>query len=276
MASLGATIVDPVDAPDPFTFSDAEFTVLLYEFKVDIAKYLSGLRHTSMRTLADLIDFNRAHCEEEMEYFGQELFEAAEATTGLDDPVYLDARALCLEQTRSQGIDKVIADQNLDAIVAPIYSLGSSAPAVAGYPNISVPTGVSADGRHLDVQRIPAGTETSGVCLRPRAGDRRPAKAEIPRQPPAPATRCRYLRRFQSGTARLTAKRYSASSRNWQTVIASLSKTNRETRESSKANVGRGEFSYTAFFLGFKRRAAVDQPHSRLRHSRLRHLPRRP
>jgi amidase len=147
MASLGATIIDPVDAPDPFTFFDAEFTVLLYEFKVDIAKYLAGLRHTSMRTLADLIEFNLAHCDEEMKYFGQELFEAAEATTGLDDPIYLNARALCLEQTRSQGIDRVIADQDLDAIVAPIYSFGSSAPAVAGYPNISVPTGVTADGR---------------------------------------------------------------------------------------------------------------------------------
>lgn len=147
MASLGATIVDPVDAPDPFVFFDAEFTVLLYELKVDIAKYLAGLRHTSMRTLADLIQFNIAHCEEEMKYFGQELFELAEATTGLDDPVYLDARALCLEKTRSKGIDKVMADEHLDAIVAPIYSFGSSAPAVAGYPSISVPTGVTADGR---------------------------------------------------------------------------------------------------------------------------------
>jgi amidase len=147
MESLGATIVDPVDAPDPFVFSNAEFTVLLYEFKVDIAKYLAGLRHTSMRTLADLIEFNLAHCEQEMKFFGQEVFDLAEQTTGLDDPVYLDARALCVEKTRSQGIDKVIADERLDAIVAPIYSFGSSAPAVAGYPNISVPTGVTEDGR---------------------------------------------------------------------------------------------------------------------------------
>ena len=96
---------------------------------------------------ADLIKFNLAHCQQEMKYFGQEVFDLAEQTTGLGDPVYLDARALCLEKTRSQGIDKVIADQRLDAIVAPIYSFGSSAPAVAGYPNISVPTGVTADGR---------------------------------------------------------------------------------------------------------------------------------
>lgn len=147
MASLGATIVDPVDAPDPFAFGDAELTVLLYEFKVDVAKYLRRLHHTSMRTLADLIQFNIEHCPDEMEYFGQELFEIAESTTGLQDPVYRDARRLCLDLTRRNGIDKVMRDNRLDAIVAPTYSYGSSAPAVAGYPNISVPTGVTADGR---------------------------------------------------------------------------------------------------------------------------------
>ena len=147
MASLGATIVDPVDAPDPFAFGDAELTVLLYEFKVDVAKYLRRLHHTSMRTLADLITFNQEHCTEEMTYFGQELFELAEATTGLADPAYRDARRLCLDLTRKNGIDKVMRENHLDAIVAPTYSYGSSAPAVAGYPNISVPTGVTADGR---------------------------------------------------------------------------------------------------------------------------------
>jgi len=147
MASLGATIVDPVDAPDPFAFGDAELTVLFYEFKVDIAKYLKPLRHTSMRTLADLIAFNKEHCAEEMTYFGQELFEIAEATTGLDDPVYRDARRLCIDLTRRNGIDKVMREHRLDAIVAPTYSFGSSSPAVAGYPNISLPTGVTADGR---------------------------------------------------------------------------------------------------------------------------------
>ena len=147
MASLGATIVDPVDAPDPFAFGDAELTVLFYEFKVDVAKYLRPLHHTSMRTLSDLIAFNREHCTEEMTYFGQELFELADATTGLSDPVYRDARRLCIDLTRKNGIDKVMRENHLDAIVAPTYSYGSSAPAVAGYPNISVPTGVTADGR---------------------------------------------------------------------------------------------------------------------------------
>ena len=82
-----------------------------------------------------------------MTYFGQELFELAEATTGLSDPIYRDARKLCVDLTRRHGIDQVMREQHLDAIVAPTYSYGSSAPAVAGYPNISLPTGVTADGR---------------------------------------------------------------------------------------------------------------------------------
>lgn len=146
MASLGATLVDPIEAPDTRSIVEAELTVLLTEFKVDIAAYLADLRHTSMRTLADLIAFNDAHCEEELRFFGQELFDVAEATTGLDDPAYRDARALCLEATRTRGIDRVMAESRLDAIVAPAY-VDSSAPAVSGYPNISVPTGVTDDGR---------------------------------------------------------------------------------------------------------------------------------
>ena len=68
--------------------------MLLQEFKVDIEKYLAGLTHTSMRTLSDVIAFNNAHCEAEMPYYGQELFEISNATTGgLADPAYLVARA---------------------------------------------------------------------------------------------------------------------------------------------------------------------------------------
>ena len=147
MASLGATILE-VDTGDAFEFFDAEFTVLLFEFKVQIAEYLSGLRNTSMRTLADLIDFNSAHCAEEMRYFGQELFELAEETSGdLNDPVYLDARALCLRLTRDEGIDRVLRNRNVDAIIAPSYSFASAPAAVAGYPNISIPVGLTPQGK---------------------------------------------------------------------------------------------------------------------------------
>lgn len=147
----GAVIIDPVDTGDPLAWNDAEFTVLLYEFKHDVELYLSGLKHTSMRTLGDLIQFNIDHCEQEMKYFGQEIFEAAEATGGnLADQAYLDARALGLELTRTQGIDRVMRDNDLDAVLSPSYAFGSSAPAVAGYPVMSVPVGFTTGG-------IPAG-----------------------------------------------------------------------------------------------------------------------
>src|SRR5688572_14583827 len=144
MASLGATIVD-TDTGDPGTWFDDEFTVLLMEFKVQIAEYLATLQHTPLRTLADLIAFNIAHCPAEMKYFGQELFEISESTSGdLTDPDYLAARANSATLTRT-GIDTALLD--VDAIVAPTYSFASSAAAVAGYPNISIPVGLTPEGK---------------------------------------------------------------------------------------------------------------------------------
>ena len=150
MASLGATIV-PTDTGDPFVdnfkFYNDETLVLLYEFKGQIAQYLSTLSHTSRRTLADLIAFNIAHCRAEMKYFGQEIFEMSEATSGnLTDPAYLAARMANLAFARG-GIDGALQQGNLDAIVAPTYSFASSPAAVAGYPDISIPVGLTPEGK---------------------------------------------------------------------------------------------------------------------------------
>jgi amidase len=94
-----------------------------------------------------LIAFNSAHCDAEMQYYGQELFEIANSTTGgLTDPAYLAARAKCLALSRTQGIDQVL-DSGIDAIVAPSYTLATQPAAVAGYPNIAIPTGFTAQGR---------------------------------------------------------------------------------------------------------------------------------
>lgn len=148
MAAAGATIVDPVDTGDTFAWGDDESTVLLYEFKGDIEAYLSGLRKTHMRTLTDLISFNEAHCQKEMKFFGQEIFEIAESLSGnLSDSEYVTARQHCLQLTRTDGIDRVMADHDLDAVLSPSYAIGSSAPACAGYPIISVPVGLTADGK---------------------------------------------------------------------------------------------------------------------------------
>ena len=148
MRALGAVIVDPVDSGDPFLFGQAEFNVLLTEFKVQIAEYLTGLGNTRMRTLADLIAFNSSHCPQEMKYYGQEVFEASEATScDLTNPDYLAARQLCVQLARDHGIDAAIQRDRLDAIIAPTWSYGTSTAAVAGYPNISVPIAIASDGR---------------------------------------------------------------------------------------------------------------------------------
>lgn len=151
MVQLGATLVD-TDTGDPsandFKFYNDEFLVLLVEFKAQIAQYLAGLQHTSMRTLADLIAFDISHCPAEMKYFGQEVFEMAQATSGdLNDPAYLAARHDNLLFARTNGIDAALQRDHLDAIVAPSYSFASSPAAVAGYPDISIPLGLTPEGK---------------------------------------------------------------------------------------------------------------------------------
>jgi amidase len=140
MRDLGATIVD-CDTGDVFQYTDDEFTALLYEFKVQIAQYLATLTNTNMRTLADLIAFNQVHCRRELVYYGQDIFELAEQTMGYPtNPMYVHARMRAQFLAR-KGIDNALADHNLDAIVAP-HLTNSTGPAVAGYPNLSLPVGI--------------------------------------------------------------------------------------------------------------------------------------
>jgi amidase len=154
---LGATVVDPTDIPGVNDIGGPEFTVLLCEFKDDIAAYLSELRDTDMRTLADLIAFNEANAERELRWFGQEIFLQAEATGGTADPAYAEALATS-KRLAQEGIDQTLDRFDLDAIFSLTASppwttdlvngdhflLGSSTPAaVAGYPNITVPAGFS-------------------------------------------------------------------------------------------------------------------------------------
>ena len=147
MRDLGATVM-PTDTGDSYLYFDAEFTVLLFEFKVQIAEYLATLTNTTIQTLADLIAFDIENCPQEMKYFGQEVFELSEATSGdLTDPEYLAARALCLQLSRDEGIDRALEKDHLDAIIAPSYSFASAPAAVAGYPNISIPVGLTTKGK---------------------------------------------------------------------------------------------------------------------------------
>jgi amidase len=144
MESLGATIVD-VDTGDVFAYNGDEFTALLYEFRAQIADYLATLTHTDMRTLADLIAFNDAHCRQEMPYYNQDVFLLSEQFPGYpNDPNYIAARTHARTAARS-GIDNVI-NSGVDAIVAP-HLTNSTGPAVAGYPNLSIPVGIRDNGR---------------------------------------------------------------------------------------------------------------------------------
>jgi amidase len=132
-----ASPLDDFNGRIPF---DDEFTVLLFEFKVQVASYLAGLRHTDIRTLADLIAFNLQACDQEMRYFGQEIFELAEATSGdLADPEY--RAALATSRGFSQGVINGVMAQGYDAIVTPSYSFGTTTAATAGYASMAVPVG---------------------------------------------------------------------------------------------------------------------------------------
>jgi amidase len=157
MRGAGAVIVDPADIPtiDQINAGAEEITVLVYEFRRDLNAYLATRSGVPIRTLADAIAFNLAHADEELKWFGQEWFEVAQADTTSD----ADYQAALAEARRIggvDGIDAVLAQHDLDAIVAPTGSppwttdlvngdhfLGASSgpAAVAGYPLISVPAG---------------------------------------------------------------------------------------------------------------------------------------
>jgi len=155
MKSGGAIIVDPANLTTKGKYDDAEFDVLLYEFKADLNAYLATSA-SPRKTLAALIEFNNETRDSEMPYFGQEIFESAQKKGPLTDPKYKAALAKCRLLSRTQGIDALLAKHRLDAFVTPTggpawttdllngdhFTGGSSTPAaVAGYPSITIPAG---------------------------------------------------------------------------------------------------------------------------------------
>ncbi len=166
----GAVLVDPVEVPMDKEFGEAELLVLLYELKADLNAYLKSLGpNAPVKTLADIIEFNDKHREQEMPYFGQELFIKAEAKGPLTSKEYLSALKKNQQLLREKGIDAAMNKHNLDAIVAPTggpawvtdlvngdhFSGGlSGPPAVAGYPHITVPAGF--------VRGLPVGISFTG------------------------------------------------------------------------------------------------------------------
>jgi amidase len=157
MRKEGAILVDPADIETIGKTGDNETLVLLYELKADMNAYLAKLGpNAPMKSLSDLINFNERNREKEMPYFGQDMFVKAEAKGPLTSKEYLDAREANLRRARQEGIDKVMDEHKLDALVAPTggpawvtdlvngdnaAGQSSSGAAVAGYPSVTVPAG---------------------------------------------------------------------------------------------------------------------------------------
>jgi amidase len=157
MKERGAIIVDPANIPTAGSFDESELEVLFYEFKADLNAYLADLGPGApVHSLAEIIAFNETNRDREMPYFGQDLMIKSEAKGPLTEKAYLDALAKNHDLSRAKGIDAVLREQKLDALVAPTggpawptdlvngdhFTGGySSASAVAGYPHITVPAG---------------------------------------------------------------------------------------------------------------------------------------
>jgi amidase len=159
LKAQGAILVDIDKFESRGEIGRNELPVLLTELKADMNAYLASTPpQVRSRTLADLIAFNAAHADEELSLFGQELFEQAEKTKGLDDPDYKKARETSLRLAGAEGIDKLLRDNNVIALVGPTMPAawpidavhgdqypGAGAgglPAVAGYPHLTVPMGL--------------------------------------------------------------------------------------------------------------------------------------
>jgi amidase len=172
LSAGGATLVDPADLPtmDEISTGESEIAVLLFEFKRDLNAYLATRTGVPVHTLAETIAFNEEHADRELKWFGQELFELAEADL-FDEPTYLAALARAREIGGTLGIDAVLAEHDLDALVAPTSSpswpidlvngdlfLGasSSPAAIAGYPIVNVPMG--------DAFGLPVGLSIMGTA----------------------------------------------------------------------------------------------------------------
>ena len=199
LRQLGAEVIDPADIPtaEALLEEPGELEVLLYEFKHDLNAYLAERGDPTIGNLEDLIRFNEEHAEEELPYFGQEHFIRAQAKGALTDQVYQDALAKNRRLSRQEGIDAVMDEHQLDALVTPtreppwvidlvdgdhIMGPTSSTPAaLAGYPIVSVPAGyvferpVGISFLGQAIQR----TDPDPAGVRVRAGGTRPPAAAL-------------------------------------------------------------------------------------------------
>lgn len=160
LSAEGATVVDGTDL-DAFADSlwQDELLVLLAELRAGLPEYLATRPGEVPRTLDEVVEFNRAHPDTELAWFGQSLFEKALDGPEVGSAEYVEARARCVAASREQGIDKVLREHRLDALVTPSYAPASpidlvnaehfpgsctGPTAMAGYPLLTVPTELAA------------------------------------------------------------------------------------------------------------------------------------
>jgi amidase len=168
MTVQGAEIIE-VEAPERKEYTDAEFEVLLYEFKDGLNKYFAGLGNEApIKNIRELIEFNKSD-NIELKYFNQKILEMADKKGDLSSPDYKKSLDKMLKATRENGIDKMMNSNDLDALVVPTGSpacktdlvLGdhivgdnASLAAISGYPAITVPMGF--------VENLPVGISFFG------------------------------------------------------------------------------------------------------------------
>lgn len=158
LKSLGAEIVDPVQASTLPFFGPLELELFQFGVKSNLNAYLADHPSANIRNLAELIEFNRRYATEVMPYFQQEFLELSQSKGEWDDVRCREVRAELRRLSRTEGIDKALSEHRLDAIIAPtegsppftidpivgdhLLPYGcSTPPAVAGYPHLTVPAG---------------------------------------------------------------------------------------------------------------------------------------
>ena len=165
LKDAGAVLVD-VTFPDYGPTQADRLAILQYEFKADIAKYLAA-RGSKYKTLEDLIKFNEDNKDKELQIFGQEIFIDSQKRGDLTDKAYTDAIAKVRRSVREDGIDGLMAKNNLDAFVGPTSGAAYSVAAVAGYPSITVPLGLReiAASTAQNGNPIPASIQATGMLF---------------------------------------------------------------------------------------------------------------
>ena len=160
MKSAGAEIIEEVKFETRRKWGAPSYQVLLYEFKADLNKYLQEHDLAPLKSMKEIIEFNKNNAVKEMPWFDQEIFELAQEKGDLTTEEYLTALKNSKRFAGKEGIDAVMKEHNLDAIIAQTngpawtidwvngdhFSGGSSSPAaISGYPNVTVPMGFVKD-----------------------------------------------------------------------------------------------------------------------------------